>query len=78
MELSKLEAKKIKEIMDDPVKWAQIFVTIYDNNLKKYTPWVARWYQAEMLHDTSTRKVARCGRRTGKVLPLCHELQETA
>lgn len=66
---SPVEAKKLVEVMKDPVKWAQIFVTTFDNVKKTYVPWVARWYQVEMLRDQSVKKVARCGRRTGKVLP---------
>ena len=67
-QMSLIEAQKIKQMMDDPVIWAQIFVTIFDNATKKYTPWTARWYQVEMLRDRSIKKVARCGRRTGKCL----------
>ena len=48
------------EILDALIK------RTYDNALKKYTPWTARWYQAEMLRDKSRKKVYRCGRRTGK------------
>lgn len=66
--ISAIEAKKIQEIMNDPVKWAQIFITNFDNVKKQYTPWIARWYQVEMLRDRSVKKVARCGRRTGKCL----------
>lgn len=76
--MSPLEYKKLQEVMSDKVLWAQIFVTTYDSVQKKYTPWTARWYQAEMLRDKSLKKVARCGRRTGRVLPLCHELLKTA
>lgn len=68
--LSTVEAKRIQEIMQDPVKWAQVFVTIFDNAAKKKTPWIARWYQVEMLRDRSIKKVARCGRRTGKCFAL--------
>lgn len=71
-------ADKIKEIMSDPVKWAQVFITIYDSAKKEYTPWTARWYQALMLRDNSLKKVARCGRRTGRFLPSCPELLKTA
>jgi hypothetical protein len=60
------EAKKLKDIMSDPVKWAQIFVVTFDPVKKAYGPWVARWYQVEMLRDRSVKKVARCGRRTGE------------
>ena len=69
--LTPTEAKRIQEIMDDPVKWAQVFVRIFDPVQKKVVPWVARWYQAEMLHDQSLKKVARCGRRTGKTETMC-------
>lgn len=65
--ISTVEAKKLQDIMTDPVKWAQVFVTIFDNAAKKKTPWIARWYQVEMLRDRGLKKVARCGRRTGKV-----------
>lgn len=61
-----LDYTKAKEILDDPVKWAQIFVNIFDNATKQKQPWVARWYQAEMMRDESDKKVYRCGRRTGK------------
>ena len=73
-ELTAIEAQKIKNILEDPVKWAQVFVTIYDNNKKEYTPWIARWYQVEMLRDRSVKKVARCGRRTGKTETMCIEM----
>lgn len=68
MALSKIELEKIKAVMDDPVKWAQVFVTTFDNVKKQKTPWIARWYQAEMLRDRNVKKVARCGRRIGKCL----------
>lgn len=67
--ISIVEAKKLQEIMQDPVKWAQVFVVTFDGSKKTYVPWVARWYQVEMLRDQSVKKVARCGRRTGKCLP---------
>lgn len=72
--MSSIEAQKMKEIMNDPVKWAQVFVTIFDNVKKEYTPWCARWYQGEMLRDRSIKKVARCGRRTGKTETMCIEM----
>lgn len=62
----KLQAQKIKEICENPVYWAKAFVTTVNNKTKKKEPWTARWYQAEMLLDKSLKKVARCGRRTGK------------
>lgn len=61
-----LDYAKAKEILNDPVKWAQIFVNTFDNATKVKQPWVARWYQAEMMRDNSDKKVYRCGRRTGK------------
>lgn len=69
MALAKAEAKKLKEIMEDPIKWAQAFLRAYNPKTKKIEPWTARWYQVEMLRDKSTRKVYRCGRRIGKCLP---------
>lgn len=57
---------KLKEILDDPVKWAQAFLITWNGDKKCYSPWTARWYQAEMLRDKSKKKVYRCGRRTGK------------
>lgn len=62
----KVDYIKAKEILSDPVKWAQIFVNVFDNETKIKQSWVARWYQAEMLQDNSIKKVYRCGRRTGK------------
>lgn len=61
-----IQLKKLNEIKNNPVLWAKAFVTTVDNKTKKSGPWIARWYQAEMLLDPSPRKVARCGRRTGK------------
>lgn len=72
--INKIEAEQMSKILNDPVKWAQVFVTIFDNNKKEYTPWVARWYQREMLQDRSIKKVARCGRRTGKTETMCIEM----
>ena len=61
-----LQIQRLKEICQNPVWWAKAFVITVDNKTKKKVPWVARWYQAEMLLDNSLKKVARCGRRTGK------------
>jgi hypothetical protein len=75
--MNPLEAKKLLDIMNDPIKWAQVFVRTWDPQQKKVVPWVARWYQIEMLRDQSNRKVYRCGRRTGKtetmVLDMLHK-----
>lgn len=67
--LSPVEKKRLQEIMIDPVLWAKAFVRTFDGQQKKVVPWTARWYQVEMLRDNSLKKVARCGRRTGKCLP---------
>lgn len=67
--LTKAEQKKLKDILEDPVKWAHTFLKTFDPKEKVYKPWSARWYQVEMLKDESLKKVARCGRRTGKCLP---------
>ena len=63
------QKKKLAEIVNDPVKWAQAFLITWNGDKKCNTPWTARWYQAEMLRDDSLKKVYRCGRRTGKCLP---------
>ena len=68
--MSKIERENFVEIMKNPVKWAKVFVRIFDPVEKKVVPWTARWYQKEMLLDQSLKKVARCGRRTGKFLPF--------
>lgn len=67
--LTKAQQIRLKEINDDPVLWAQTFLRTYDARLGKETRWTARWYQVEMLRDRTTRRVYRCGRRTGKCLP---------
>lgn len=65
-----LRIQKIAEISKNPVLWAKLALRTVDNATKKIGPWVARWYQAEMLLDNSLRKVARCGRRTGENIAL--------
>ena len=69
MAISKAEAKKLQQIMDDPILWSQAFLRTFNPKTKKIEPWTARWYQVEMLRDKHTRKVYRCGRRIGKCLP---------
>jgi hypothetical protein len=69
--MSPIERKKLKEIVEDPILWAKVFVRTFDPVQKKVVPWTARWYQVEMLRDKSLKKVARCGRRTGKLFALC-------
>lgn len=61
-----IQLEKLNKINKNPVLWAKAFVKTIDNKTKKVGPWTARWYQAEMLLDQSLKKVARCGRRTGK------------
>ena len=65
-ELTPSQKMKLKEVLEDPVKWAQAFLITWNGDKKCYSPWTARWYQAEMLRDKSKKKVYRCGRRTGK------------
>ena len=76
--MSRVQEELIKKINSDPVLWAKSHIITYDNAAKKYVPWTARWYQAEMLRDNSRKKVYRCGRRTGKgdYLPFGRELRE--
>ena len=66
--LSKAEYEMLQKIQHDPVLWAKAHLVTYDGTQKKYVPWTARWYQAEMLRDQGRRKVYRCGRRTGEYL----------
>lgn len=64
--MTPVEAAKLKKIMSDPVLWARAFLVTNDAATKRFGPWEARDYQAEMLRDRSLKKVYRCGRRTGK------------
>ena len=64
--LSPVELAKLKQITDDAVLRAKVFVRTFDPIQKKIVPWTARWYQVEMLRDKSLKKVYRCGRRTGR------------
>lgn len=68
--MSELEKKALMDIMSDPIKWAQKFLRSFNPKTKKIEPWIARWYQVQMMRDLSTRKVYRCGRRIGRVLPI--------
>lgn len=72
--MSAIEKKKLMEIMDDPIKWAQAFLRAFSPQTKKIEPWVARWYQVEMMRDKSVRKVYRCGRRIGKTETMVVEM----
>lgn len=73
MAVTKVQKEVIERINSDPVLWAKAHIITYDNVLKRYVPWTARWYQAEMLRDKSRKKVYRCGRRTGKTETMCVE-----
>ena len=59
-QLDKDELEEAAALLD-PVIWAKKHLFLPDG-----TPWTARWYQEIMLRCSSTRKVARCGRRIGK------------
>lgn len=61
--MTPVEAAKLKKIMSDPVLWAKAFLVTNDAATKRFGPWEARDYQAEMLRDRSLKKVYRCGRR---------------
>lgn len=81
MDISKLSAteiQKLQEINSNADLWAQIFVRTFNPIEKKIVPWTARWYQVEMLRDKATKKVYRCGRRTGKtetmVIDMLHRV----
>ena len=74
MAISRAEVKKLQEIMNDPIKWAQAFLRTFNPKTKKIEPWTARWYQVEMLRDKHTRKVYRCGRRIGKTETMVVEM----
>lgn len=68
-DMSPIERKQFMEIVNDPIKWAQAFLRSFNPATKRVEPWVARWYQVEMMRDKHVRKVYRCGRRIGKCLP---------
>lgn len=57
-----LTAEELEQarILADPVQWAYV-----------YLDWEARWYQEEILRETSVRRVLRMGRRTGKSTTIC-------
>ena len=65
-----IEKQKLAEVMGDPIKWAQAFLRSFNPATKKIEPWIGRWYQVAMLRDKSVRKVYRCGRRIGRLLPI--------
>lgn len=74
MAMKKVEQEKLKKIGSDPILWAQAFLRTFDPQSKKIVPWIARWYQVEMMRDKSVRKVYRCGRRIGKTETMVVEM----
>ena len=42
----------------DPVTWAEEWIKLPNGE-----PWVARWYQENMLRCSASRRITRCGRR---------------
>ena len=60
--------QQLQAIMSDPVLWAKAFVVAMNPETKKFGPWIARDYQAEILRNRDVRKVYRMGRRLGKCL----------
>lgn len=74
MALNAVEKRRLREVMSDPIKWAQAFLRTFDPREKKIVPWVARWYQVEMMRDKSVKKVYRCGRRIGKTETMVVEM----
>jgi len=75
-ERKRAQIKMAAAILKNPVLWAKACLKTVDNATKQVVPWTARWYQKEMLLDKSVKKVARCGRRTGGVLPIPDKLLE--
>ena len=73
-DMSPIERKQFMEIVNDPIKWAQAFLRSFNPATKRVEPWVARWYQVEMMRDKHVRKVYRCGRRIGKTETLVVEM----
>lgn len=76
--MSPVERKAFMEIVNDPIKWAQAFLRSFNPATKKVEPWVARWYQVEMMRDQSVKKVYRCGRRIGKTETMVVEMLHQA
>lgn len=68
------EMRKVKEILEDPVKWSYFFAKTYDKEERRVMPWKARWYQGRMMRDKSLKKVYRCGRRVGKTETMVEEM----
>jgi replicative DNA helicase len=60
---------EIIEAVRDKVAFAAKFARLPGD-----VPWIARWYQEQVLRCTSRRKVLRIGRRTGKTDSVCIEI----
>jgi len=70
----------LKATVDDEI-WEEMLATVdIVNWAAKYLklpngkPWVARWYQENVLRCTSRRKTLRIARRTGKTDSVCVEI----
>ena len=57
------------QAVKDITKWASKYLELSTGD-----PWIARWYQEEVLKCTSRRKVLRCSRRAGKTDLVCIEI----
>lgn len=64
---SKEEVEQFEEIAN-PYFWADKYIDPHTPEDKRM--FSKRWYQEQMVRCTATRKVYRCGRRTGKALAL--------
>ena len=58
--LTEEQLEEAKAILD-PVYWAKKYARLPDGG-----PWIARWYQEEILRCSARRRVTRLGRRVGK------------
>jgi len=63
------EQLEVIKAVRDKVEFAKTFAKLPGN-----LPWIARWYQEQVLRCTSRRKVLRIGRRTGKTDSVCIEI----
>ena len=70
-ELSGLAYEETRELLDTEF-WANRHIRLTDAD-GDMVPFVARWYQSEMLRCTARRKVDRAGRGTGKTSIGCIE-----
>lgn len=66
--LSPEEFEESERILD-PAKWMAHYLTHPDGS-----PWIARWYQEDVVRCTSARKALRISRRTGKTEIVAAEI----